>query len=54
MGFHPRFLAALRESSLETVMRRDEPLVSFAREDILANAPWQEGDFFRVRAVLEE
>ena len=38
---------------LESVMREDEPEPSLPREDILANAPRREDDYFRVRAVLE-
>jgi aspartyl-tRNA(Asn)/glutamyl-tRNA(Gln) amidotransferase subunit C len=39
--------------SLQSVMREDEVRPSLPQEDILANAPRREGDFFRVRAVLE-
>ena len=39
--------------TLENVMRDDEPRPSFPHEDILANAPFREEGFFRVRAVLE-
>ena len=39
--------------ALENVMRDDEPRPSFPSEDILANAPFPEASFFRVRAVLE-
>ena len=38
---------------LESVMREDEVRESVSREDALANAPHREGDFLRVRAVLE-
>ena len=38
---------------LQSVMREDSVVPSFAPEDILANAPRKEGDCFRVRAVLE-
>ena len=38
---------------LVSVMREDEVQPSTAIEDILANAPTREGDFIRVRAVLE-
>ncbi len=41
-------------ASLETVMRADEAQPSFPMEDVLANAPKREDDFFRVRVVLEE
>ena len=40
--------------SLETVRRPDEPRDSFPREDILRNAPREDGDMFRVKVVLEE
>jgi aspartyl-tRNA(Asn)/glutamyl-tRNA(Gln) amidotransferase subunit C len=39
--------------SLENVMRPDEVTPSLSPAEILANAPRQEDDFFRVRAVLE-
>jgi len=39
--------------ALENVLRDDEPGPSFDKEDILANAPRREEDYFRVRAVLE-
>jgi aspartyl-tRNA(Asn)/glutamyl-tRNA(Gln) amidotransferase subunit C len=39
--------------ALENVMRDDEPRPSFPPDDILANAPFREDSFFRVRAVLE-
>ncbi|MBI2886883.1 MAG: Asp-tRNA(Asn)/Glu-tRNA(Gln) amidotransferase subunit GatC [Chloroflexi bacterium] len=38
---------------LQNVTRPDEPAPSFPRADILANAPLQDEDAFRVRAVLE-
>ncbi len=38
---------------LETVLREDEPRQSLPKEDVLANAPRREDDYFRVRAVLE-
>ena len=38
---------------LESVMRPDQVAESAAREDLLANAPSRDGDFVRVRAVLE-
>ena len=40
-------------ADLESVMRDDEPAPSRDIEDVLANAPRREGDFVRVRAVLE-
>ncbi|HVP05862.1 MAG TPA: Asp-tRNA(Asn)/Glu-tRNA(Gln) amidotransferase subunit GatC [Dehalococcoidia bacterium] len=39
---------------LHNIMRDDEPLPPAETEDVLANAPQREGDYFRVRAVLEE
>ncbi len=39
--------------AMHNVMRDDEPRPSIDKEDALANAPQREGDFFRVRAVLE-
>ena len=39
--------------ALETVLREDEPRKSLPKEDVLANAPRREHDYFRVRAVLE-
>ena len=38
---------------LETVMREDVVTPSRAKEDMLSNVPMREGDFVRVRAVLE-
>lgn len=38
---------------LVSVMRDDEVKPSAGRDDILANAPTRDGDFIRVRAVLE-
>ena len=38
---------------LQSVMRKDEIRPSLPPEDILANAPRQEGGCFKVRAVLE-
>ena len=39
---------------LDTVMRKDIPQPPLNPEDTLRNAPRREGDFFRVKAVLEE
>jgi aspartyl-tRNA(Asn)/glutamyl-tRNA(Gln) amidotransferase subunit C len=39
--------------ALQNVLREDEPCDSFSRKDILANAPQEDEDSFRVRAVLE-
>jgi aspartyl-tRNA(Asn)/glutamyl-tRNA(Gln) amidotransferase subunit C len=38
---------------LRTVLRPDEPKPSFSPDDILANAPYRDGQFFRVHAILE-
>jgi aspartyl-tRNA(Asn)/glutamyl-tRNA(Gln) amidotransferase subunit C len=38
---------------LHDVMREDEITSSLPPSDILANAPHREGEYFRVRAVLE-
>ncbi len=40
--------------ALQNVMREDEVQPSLPAEDVLANAPRREGDYFKVRAVLEE
>ncbi len=39
--------------TLQNVMRDDETTPSLPPSEILANAPRREGDYFRVRAVLE-
>ena len=36
-----------------TVMRDDEPAEPMGLDDVLLNAPRREGDYFRVRAVME-
>ena len=38
---------------LQSVMKNDEVAPSLPQSQVLANAPRQEGDFFRVRVVLE-
>ena len=38
---------------LQNVLRSDEVADSLSQVQVLANAPRREGDFFRVRAVLE-
>jgi len=40
--------------TLQNVVSNDEITTSFPSDDILANAPQKEADFFRVRAVLED
>ena len=39
--------------SLQNVVSNDEVASSLSQSEVLANAPQREGDFFRVRAVLE-
>ncbi len=39
---------------LQTVMRDDESRPSHPREEVLTNAPSQEGDQIKVKVVLEE
>ena len=38
---------------LQNVIKEDEVKASLSQEQVLANAPRREGDFFRVKAVLE-
>jgi aspartyl-tRNA(Asn)/glutamyl-tRNA(Gln) amidotransferase subunit C len=38
---------------LQNVMSRDEVAASLTPDEVLDNAPRREGDYFRVRAVLE-
>ncbi len=40
--------------ALHNVMRADSAEPSSAQQEILANAPLREGDYFRVKAILEE
>ncbi len=39
--------------ALQNVLREDEVAASLPQDQVLANAPRREGDFFRIRAVLE-
>ena len=39
---------------LHNVMRDDEPTPPSEAEEVLANAPLREGQYFRVRAILDE
>jgi len=41
-------------AGLDTVLRDDEPAPALDAADTLRNAPRRHGDFFRVRAVLDE
>ena len=40
--------------ALQNVLSDDETAPSLPLNDVLANAPQKDGDFFKVRAVLEE
>jgi len=40
--------------ALQNVLSDDEIAPSLPLKDVMANAPQQEADFFKVRAVLEE
>ena len=40
--------------ALQNVVRDDEVAPSLSPDEVLANAPQKEADFFKVRAVLEE
>jgi len=40
--------------ALENVLRDDQPEPSLSQEEVLANAPDREGDYFKTRAVLEQ
>ena len=39
--------------TLVNVMRQDETMPPMSKEDTLSNAPLREGDYFRVKAVLD-
>ena len=39
--------------ALQNVVSDDEAIPSLSRNQVLANAPQKEGDFFKVRSVLE-
>jgi aspartyl-tRNA(Asn)/glutamyl-tRNA(Gln) amidotransferase subunit C len=39
---------------MQNITRPDEVTPSLPQNDVLANAPLQESEFFRVKAVLEE
>lgn len=40
-------------NTLQNVLKADKARPSLPQSDVLANAPCRDGDFFRVRAVLE-
>lgn len=39
--------------NLQNVFREDLPHPSYSTEEILANAPQREGNYFKIRAVLD-
>ena len=45
---------AAHVAGLDTILRDDEPADSLEADDTLLNAPTRRGDFFQVRAVLDE
>ena len=47
-------LPTAQSIALHTVMREDEISPSLSPDEVLANAPQKEGDFIRVRAILEQ
>jgi aspartyl-tRNA(Asn)/glutamyl-tRNA(Gln) amidotransferase subunit C len=40
-------------NTLQNVLKEDKVKSSLSQSEVLANAPRRDGDFFRVRAVLE-
>jgi aspartyl-tRNA(Asn)/glutamyl-tRNA(Gln) amidotransferase subunit C len=40
-------------NTLQNVLKADKARPSLPQDEVLANAPCRDGDFFRVRAVLE-
>lgn len=46
--------ATAHVAGLDNVLRDDDPGSSLEAEDSLRNAPRRRGDFFQVRAVLDE
>ena len=45
--------ATAQSTALQNAVRPDEVAPSLSPEQVLANAPEKEGDFFRIRAVLD-
>lgn len=39
---------------LQNVIKNDDVITSMSKEDVLANAPQREGDFFKIKIVLED
>ena len=46
-------LPTAQSISLQNVLRQDEAEASYPVEDILANAPQQNDNYFKTRAILE-
>ncbi len=44
---------ATGHAGVNTVMRKDESRPSLTREEALANAPQRDGDFVKIKAVME-
>lgn len=42
-----------QSTTLQNIFREDKPCPSYDPEEILANAPQREGNYFKIRAVLE-
>jgi aspartyl-tRNA(Asn)/glutamyl-tRNA(Gln) amidotransferase subunit C len=40
--------------ALQNVIKNDEVKISLPQEDVLANAPQRDGEFFKVKIVLED
>jgi aspartyl-tRNA(Asn)/glutamyl-tRNA(Gln) amidotransferase subunit C len=40
--------------ALQNVIKNDEIKASMSQEEVLANAPQRDGDFFKVKIVLED
>jgi aspartyl-tRNA(Asn)/glutamyl-tRNA(Gln) amidotransferase subunit C len=47
-------LPTAQPNPLQNVLKDDSVAASLPLDDILANAPRREGEFFRVKAVLED
>jgi aspartyl-tRNA(Asn)/glutamyl-tRNA(Gln) amidotransferase subunit C len=43
-----------QSTNLQNVLREDEAKACYSKEDILANAPQRDNNYFKVKAVLEE
>jgi aspartyl-tRNA(Asn)/glutamyl-tRNA(Gln) amidotransferase subunit C len=40
--------------ALQNVIKNDDVINSMSKEDVLANAPQREGDFLKIKIVLED